>query len=181
MAAGWLNLGEQPVVSTPWFQLNQAQVRLPDGRLIDHYLLRRPPVVMAAVLDEQDRALMLWRHRFIPDSRGWELPSGIVDPAEDLAAAAAREALAESGWEPVRPRPLLRLEPTAGLTDDVSHVFWTDQVIHRGEPVAGFEAERIEWIPLSDVPGLLANGQIRSATTAVALLFLLHQGRPLDA
>jgi len=171
---GWKNLGEKPVVHTPWFQLNLAEVELPGGRRLDHYLLRRPPVVLTAVLDDQERVLMLWRHRFIPDSWGWELPSGITDPAGDLQAAAARETLKESGWEPSRLRPLLRLEPAAGLSDSVSHTYWTEHAVHRGDPVADFESERIDWIPLHQVLALIAGGQIRAAVTAAALLFLQH-------
>ena len=75
---GWKNLGEKPVVDTPWFRLNMADAELPGGRRLDHYVLRLPPVVLAAVLDAEDRVLMLWRHRFIPDTMGWELPSGIA-------------------------------------------------------------------------------------------------------
>ena len=169
---GWKNLGEKPVVDTPWFKLNMAEVELPGGRRLDHYVLRLPPVVLAAVLDAQDRVLLLWRHRFIPDTMGWEIPSGIADPAEDLAAAAAREAFNESGWEPEELRPLVRLEATSGLTDSVSHVFWTRRAIHRGDPPAAFEAERIDWVPLDQVPQLIAGGQIRSAVTAAALMLL---------
>ncbi len=176
----WKNLGEKPVVRTPWFQLNLAEVELPGGRRLDHYLLRLPPVVLAAVLDEHDRVLLLWRHRFIPGSWGWELPSGIADPAEDLTVAAAREALKESGWEPLQLRPLLRLEPSGGLTDSVNHIYWTEQAICDGEPAAAFEAERIDWIPLHQVPALIADGQIRAAGTAAALLFLRHH-RPAPA
>jgi 8-oxo-dGTP pyrophosphatase MutT (NUDIX family) len=171
----WKNLGEKPVVQTPWFQLNLAEVELPGGRRLDHYLLRLPPVVITAMLDGQDRVLMLWRHRFIPDTRGWELPSGICDPAEDLVAAAAREALKESGWEPAQLRPLLRLEPSGGLTDSVNHIYWTDQAGYRGDPEADFEAERIDWIPLGQVPALIAEGKIRAAGTAAALLLLREQ------
>ncbi len=170
---GWRNLGEEPVVGTSWFQLNLARVALPDGRTIDHYLLRLPPLVLTAVLDDRDRVLLLWRHRFIPDSWGWELPSGIAtDPAEELADAAVRQALAESGWAPVDPRPLLVVEPYGGLSDSVCHVFWTDRADFRGEPAAAFEAERIDWVPLSEVPALVAAGQIRAASTATALLYL---------
>lgn len=67
---GWRNLGEKPVVDTPWFRLNMAGVELPGGRRLDHYVLRLPPLVLAAVLDAQDRVLMLWRHRFIPGTHG---------------------------------------------------------------------------------------------------------------
>ena len=172
---GWKNLGEKPVVQTPWFRLNLAEVELPGGRRLDHYLLRLPPVVLAAVLDSRNRVLLLWRHRFIPGSWGWELPSGIADPAEDLASAAAREALKESGWEPSRLRLLMRLEPSGGLADSVHHVYWTEQATHRGEPAAAFEAERIDWLPLRQVPELIADGRIRAASTAAALLYVHHR------
>jgi 8-oxo-dGTP pyrophosphatase MutT (NUDIX family) len=175
--ARWRNLGEKPIVETPWFELKLAEVELPGGQRLPHYLFRLPPVVLTASLDDQDRVLLLWRHRFIPDSWGWELPSGIADPAEDLPAAAAREALKESGWEPRELRPLLRLEPSGGLTDSVNHIYWTTQARYRGDPVAHFEAERIAWIPLREVPGLVAAGQIKAAATVAALL-LLHYARP---
>jgi 8-oxo-dGTP pyrophosphatase MutT (NUDIX family) len=170
----WKNLGEEPVVHTPWFRLNLAEVELPGGRRLDHYVLRRPPVVLTAVLNDHDQVLMLWRHRFIPDSWGWELPSGITGPAGDLQAAAARETLKESGWEPSQLRPLMRLEPAACLSDSVSHIYWTEDAVRRGDPVADFESERIDWIPLHQVHALIAGGQIRAAVTAAALLFLHH-------
>jgi 8-oxo-dGTP pyrophosphatase MutT (NUDIX family) len=173
---GWLNLGEKQLVETPWFQLKQAEIELPGGRRLDHYLLRVPPLVLTAVVDDQDRVLLLWRHRFIPDTWAFELPSGIADPAEDLAGAAARQALAESGWEPVQPRLLLTLHPYSGLSDATSHIYWTRQAIHRGDPAAPFEAERIDWIPLADVLDLVASGQIHDASTATALLMLAGTG-----
>jgi hypothetical protein len=54
---GWTNLGEKPLVETPWFQLKLAEVELPGGRQLDHYLLRLPPLVLTAVLDGDDRVL----------------------------------------------------------------------------------------------------------------------------
>jgi ADP-ribose pyrophosphatase YjhB (NUDIX family) len=169
---GWRNLGEQPVVETPWFRLRQARVELPGGRQLDHYLLRLPALTMTAMLDGESRVLLLWRHRFIPDSRGWELPSGIAAPGADLAATAARQALAESGWEAIAPRPLLTLQQNSGLTDSAVHVFVTRRAMHRGPPEADFEAERIEWIPLTDAPALISGGQVKDASTAAALLWL---------
>jgi hypothetical protein len=49
---GWRNLGEKPVFGTPWFELKLAEVELPGGRRIDHYLLRLPPYVETAALDD---------------------------------------------------------------------------------------------------------------------------------
>jgi len=55
----------------------------------------------------------------------------------------------------------------------------TRRAIHRGDPPAAFEAERVGWIPLDRVPRLIAGGQIRSAVTAAALM-LLRDHRPGD-
>lgn len=53
---------------------------------------------MAVVLDQQDRVLMMWRHRFVIDRWVWELPGGYVDGSEDPVVTAAREVEEETGW-----------------------------------------------------------------------------------
>lgn len=166
----WKTLGEEPVAETPWFRVGLADVELPDGRRIDHYLFRLAPVVLTAMQDERDRILLILRYRFIPGSWGWELPSGLADPAEDFAAAAARETLKETGWEPEDPEPLLRLEVSAGLTDSVHHVYRSSRARQRGEP--GFETVRMEWFPLPDMTAMIAGGEIRAASTAAAVLMI---------
>ena len=166
----WKTLGEKPVVRTPWFQVGLADVELPDGRRIDHYLFRLPPVVLTAMQDDQDRVLLILRYRFIPGTWGWELPSGLADPAEDFAAAAVRETLKETGWEPESPELLLRLEVSAGLTDSVHHVYRTSRARQRGEP--GYETVRMEWFALGDLPAMIASGEIRAASTAAAVLMM---------
>src|ERR1700722_15491481 len=166
----WKTLGEEPVVRTPWFQVGRADVELPGGRRIDHYLFRLPPVVLTAMQDDQDRVLLILRYRFIPGTWGWELPSGLADPAEDFAAAAVRETLKETGWEPESPEPLLRLEVSAGLTDSVHHVYRTSRARERGEP--GYETGRMECVTLGDLPPMIAGGEIRAASTSAAVLMI---------
>jgi 8-oxo-dGTP pyrophosphatase MutT (NUDIX family) len=166
----WKTRGEKPVMQTPWFQVGVADVELPGGRRIDHYLFRLPPVVLTAMQDDQDRVLLILRYRFIPGTWGWELPSGLADPAEDFAAAAARETLKETGWEPENPELLLRLEVSAGLTDSAHHVYRTSRARQRGEP--GFETVRMEWFALADLPAMIASGEIRAASTAAAVLMI---------
>jgi len=93
----WHNLNENPLFESPWLNLSLAEVRLPGGRHVDHYVLRTPPLMLVAMLDDQGRVLLLWRHRFIPDSYGWDLPSGIARPDEDLAAEAAARTAGSKG------------------------------------------------------------------------------------
>lgn len=168
----WTNLGETTVIANQWFSLNRADVELPDGRHLDHYLLRQPPVAVAALVNDENQVLLLWRHRFILDSWGWELPSGKVEDGEPIAEAAAREALEETGWEGTDLRHLVTLEVSPGFSDARHHVYWTDRVRYVGAPVDAHESDRVEWISLESVPSLIAGGHIKAAHTVAALLTL---------
>jgi hypothetical protein len=59
----WNTISEKTVSANQWFSLNLADVELPDGRHLDHYLLRQPPVAIAALLNDENQVLLLWRHR----------------------------------------------------------------------------------------------------------------------
>ena len=86
----WTVHSEKALYEDEWLDIRVADVELPDGRHLEHRLIRTPPGAgCVVVLDGQ--ALLLWRHRFITGSQGWEIPIGKIEPGEDPAAAAARE------------------------------------------------------------------------------------------
>jgi 8-oxo-dGTP pyrophosphatase MutT (NUDIX family) len=66
---------------------------------------------------------MMWRYRFFPDSWGWELPGGIVEPGEDSAKTAAREVEEETGWRPHNLTRIVTFEPMIGMVDSPHEVF----------------------------------------------------------
>lgn len=173
----WKNLREHTVYENPWLRVRLADVELPDGRHLDHYVLRQRPVALATAVNEQGEVLLLWRHRFITDSWGWEIAAGVVEEGESLESAAARELLEETGWQPAGPlHHLVTVEPSNGLSDARHHVYWCEGADYIGDPVDAIESERRAWIPLGDVPAMVRRGEIPSANTTAALL-LLHNMR----
>jgi len=169
----WTVHGERQIYRNPWVNLWLVDVEQPDGRRWEHHVVRMRHLAVAAVLDDRRRVLMMWRHRFITDSWGWELAAGVVEHGEDIEVAAAREMLEETGWRPGPLRHLLTVEPSNGLTDGRHHVYWSTTAEYVGHPEDDFESDRREWVPLASVPSLIARGEIHSAN-AVAALLLLH-------
>ncbi|WP_338485755.1 NUDIX domain-containing protein [Streptomyces sp. SCSIO 75703] len=170
----WTMRDEQTVYANRWFSVNLADVGLPDGRRLDHFLIRLRAVAAATVVNAADEVLLLWRHRFITDSWGWELAAGVVEDGEEVRAAAARELEEETGWRPGPLRHLLSVEPSNGLSDARHHVYWSDSGEYVGHPVDDFESDRREWVPLKLVPDLVARGEVPAAGMAAALLLLHH-------
>ena len=169
----WIVRSEKPLYNDPWLDIRVADVELPDGRHLEHRVIRTPPGAGAVVTDEHGRVLLLWRHRFITGTWGWEIPLGKIDPGEDPEHAAARETEEETGWRPGPLTFLLRTEPTPGISDSVHHIYQADGAERVGLPEDDFESEHIAWIPLADIPALAGRGQITSGTTLAALLYAI--------
>lgn len=164
---------ERTLYRDQWVHLAACDVELPDGRHLDHRLIRAAHPGAGAVIIQDGCVLLLWRHRFITDTYGWEIPIGSIEPGEDPAQAAAREVEEETGWRPGPLHPLISTHPSPGLMTSQHHVYRGDTAVQVGPPVDSFESDRIEWVPLTKIRALIDQGDIVSGTTLVALLYLL--------
>jgi 8-oxo-dGTP pyrophosphatase MutT (NUDIX family) len=172
-ASEWTIHGERVVDDTRRAVLSIAEVELPDGVRFEQYVLRVPSAAMVVVLDDADRVLLMWRHRFIIDRWVWELPGGYLDPDEDPAACAAREVEEETGWRPRSMEPLLEFQPMVGTIDQPNLVYLARGADHTGTAPDINEAERLGWIPLSEIEPRIIEGEIVGAGSVAGLLALL--------
>jgi 8-oxo-dGTP pyrophosphatase MutT (NUDIX family) len=182
MSGRWHTHAETALYDSPWVSLRLADVDPPSGQRHPHHLLRMPRHgAGAVVVDRTDAVLLVYRHRFIPDTFGWELPAGRIDPGETPEQAAAREVHEETGWTIQGVRRLCSIHTSPGLTDQLSHVLSAQAGIRTGDPDPD-EAAELRWWPRADLPTLLRSGQITDAFTSTGLLWHLHlDGRSLPA
>jgi 8-oxo-dGTP pyrophosphatase MutT (NUDIX family) len=173
----WTVHSENPLYTDEWLDIRVADVELPDGQRLKHRLIRTRPAAGCVIISDR-KVLLMWRHRFITGSWGWEIPMGFIDPGEDPAAAAAREAEEETGWRPGPVTPLLRVEPTPGMSDSVHHIYLADGASRVGCPADGNESDRVSWLPLDKIPALTGHGLISSGSTLAALLYAVTTRLP---
>jgi 8-oxo-dGTP pyrophosphatase MutT (NUDIX family) len=173
----WTVHGERSLYESEWVNLRLVDIELPDGNRFEHHVVRTPADAAGVVIFDRDRdaVLLLWRHRFITDSWGWEVPAGRVDDGETPEEAAAREGVEESGWRPGPLTPIVSWFPSNGLADTRFYAFLADGAEHVGEPV-DFEAERVEWRTMEQVRSDLAGGAITDGLTFTALAGALALG-----
>jgi 8-oxo-dGTP pyrophosphatase MutT (NUDIX family) len=169
----WIIRDERLVDENPHIRLSIASVELPDGTVFDQFVMRMRRSAMTVVLDEAGRhVLMVWRHRFIIDRWVWELPGGYVDPAEDGPAAAAREVEEETGWRVPVVSHLLTFQPVVGSADCPQEIYIAHGAVRVGDPDLN-ETEAVRWVPLADIPAMIAGGEIVGAATIIGAQFAL--------
>jgi 8-oxo-dGTP pyrophosphatase MutT (NUDIX family) len=146
---GLWTFGEREVCRSPYTWLGQVDVELPGGERFWHDVIRLHRAAAMVLVDDADRVLMLWRHRFVMDRWGWELPGGLVDEDEEPAEAAQRELEEETGYRAGRVEPLIAFQPRAGAVDGELFAFVGRDPERIGEPTEVNEAARLEWVPLA--------------------------------
>jgi 8-oxo-dGTP pyrophosphatase MutT (NUDIX family) len=170
----WTVHGERSLYESDWVNLRLVHIEIPGQERFEHHVVRMPHEAAGAVVHDQDRGLLLlWRHRFITDTWGWEIPAGKIDAGESPAEAASRETLEETGWAPGALRHLVTYQPTNGLSDQRFHLFLADGAKHVGEPTDPGEAERVEWVPMHDVRAIAQRGQMADGLSLTAVLYAL--------
>jgi len=171
----WETFGETTVYDSPWMRVTLVDVDVPGHGRLDHHVVRMPGSAAGVVVHDPDRGvLLLWRHRFITDTWGWEVPAGRVEADETPLEAGAREVLEETGWRPGPLHPLVSYHAAHGTTDLTFHTFVAEGAEHVGDASDPSEAERVEWVPLDRVRTLVLDGTLVDGLTLTALLrFLL--------
>ena len=170
----WTVHGEREIYGSDWMRLVLVDVEIPGVERFDHHVVRYPRAASGTVVRDPGRGvLLLWRHRFITDTWGWEVPAGRIEVGETPEDAATRETEEETGW---RPGPLTRLgvyAPSNGTSDQMFHVFVADGATRIGEPTDIGESERVEWVAVDVVRKLIAAGEVTDGLSLTALLWAL--------
>jgi len=166
----WTVHGRGTVYESDWVNLSLEHVELAEGRRLEHHVIRMPRQSVAVVVrDDDDRVLLLWRHRFITDTWGWEIPAGWVDLGETPEEAARREVEEETGWTPGPLTELARYFAVPGISDLRFTLYQAASASYQSDPPDPSESTRVEWVPVADLRKLIDKGQLTDGPSLMGL------------
>jgi 8-oxo-dGTP pyrophosphatase MutT (NUDIX family) len=169
----WIRHGERFVYDNEWMSVSLVDVEIPGDRRFEHHAMHSADAAATVVIDPERGVLLLWRHRVLTNTWGWEVPAGRIDRGETAEIAARRETLEETGWEPGPLRHGLTYHPVNGISPMQFHVFLADGAIWRREPTDTSEASRIEWATVGQLRRIIANHEMPDGLSLTACLYAL--------
>jgi 8-oxo-dGTP pyrophosphatase MutT (NUDIX family) len=170
--ARWKVHGRRTIYESDWVNVYLDDVELPDGTHIDHHVLTMPKASQTAIVlnAARDHVLLIWRHRFITDKWGWEVPAGWVEPGEDPKASIRREIVEETGYEVDRIEPLVDYDAIPGLSTMHFNCWSATGAKRISEPTDPSESTVVQWHSRARIATLVQEGQLSDGPSITALL-----------
>ena len=174
----WTVHSERDIYASEWVTVALADVEIPGGERFEHHVVHvGRPASGVIVRNDADELLLLWRHRFITDTWGYEIPAGGIDPGESAVDAGRREVLEETGWLVTGElSELITFFPMNGLSDQTFTIFLAQGATHVGEPTDASESERIEWVPLAQERKAIRTGAMGDGLSLTGITYALATG-----
>lgn len=138
-------------------------------------VMEHPGAVVVLAIDDEGNACCLRQYRHAGGGLFIELPAGILDrDGEDPQLTGARELREEAQLQAEEWRHLLTLNPSAGITTELHHIYLARRLSHADRGDFELKAEEAElevvWVPFADLLEAVLAGQVREGPLAAAVL-----------
>ncbi len=173
----WAELARRPVYDSDWIRLYLVDLAMPDGTVLRQ--IHKVDFVhdAAGVVPVRDdgQILLIDHYRFQTDTRGWEIPAGVIDIDEKPVEAAARELREETGHCAREMFQLGRYHPANGSSSQAFNIFYAVSVERAGEIEDTNEVLGLRWFSPAEVQSLILQNRILDGLSLTGLLWYFLQ------
>jgi 8-oxo-dGTP pyrophosphatase MutT (NUDIX family) len=176
----WITHHSTEVFDNPYVKLIRNEVTRPSGNpglyTVVHF--KRAAVAIIPV-DDEGCTWLVGQYRYAHNRYEWEVPEGGADLDESPEACAHRELREEAGLLATTLTPILEMQLSNSVTDEISHTFVATGLSHTQAEPEETEDLTIHRLPLHEAFSMVLQGEIRDALSVASLLklkYLLESG-----
>jgi len=183
MIKPWQKLSSQPIGNFRIFTLRSDKKISPRTQQEhDFYVIDSVNWVNVIALTSDEQLVMVEQYRHGSETVELEIPGGMMDSTDaSPEATAQRELREETGYDGVNPQLIGRIYPNPAIMSNTCFTVMVESC-HCIHAVSFDHGEDLitRLVPVREIPGLIATGQIRHSLVVVALYHFELWRRGLD-
>lgn len=166
-------LHSEPIYRGRLVSLRVDTVELPSGRQTKREIVEHGGCTAIVAIDADGQVLLVRQFRKAVEEALLEIPAGNVESEEEPLDCACRELEEETGFSAEKWRKLGFFYTSPGFCTEGMHVYLATGLRQAKREADEDEIIEVVRVPLSDVAGLIASGEMRDAKSIAGLLMAL--------
>lgn len=154
--------------------LRVETVKKTRGRKTTREIVEHKDCVAVVVLDKAENVLLVRQFRKPVEKVLLEIPAGGIDPGENAEESVRRELQEEIGYLPRKVERLGGFYSAPGYCTEYLHLYLATDLVSSQQRAEDTEDIEVVRVPLSQIPGLIASGEICDAKSIAGLLQLIN-------
>ena len=156
--------------SSPWFQVRQDEILLPDGRPGVYNVVEHEGAVWIIPVTASGEIVLIYHYRYSVDDWCWEIPAGGLKEDLSLEKTALEELREEIGGEATQIEYAGRFYTSNGISNEVAHIFIATGVNLGPTAHEPAEVMEVHVKPIEEVLRMARANEISDGPSALALL-----------
>lgn len=144
------------------------------GRKTTREIVEHRDCVAVVVLDGEENVLLVRQFRKPVEKVLLEIPAGGIAPGEDAEECVQRELQEEIGYLPRKVKKLGGFYSAPGYCTEYLHLYLATDLVSSQRRAEDTEDIEVVRVPLSQIPGLIASGEICDAKSIAGLLRVIN-------
>ena len=151
-------------------KLRVDEVAMPDGKLAVREIVEHPGGVGIVAINEKDEIILVRQFRKPIEKVIYEIPAGKLDAGESHRKCGIRELAEETGMRAEHFEYMGFIYPSAGFTDEVTHVYYATGLTQGETNPDEDEYLDVECVPFEKAYSMVLNNEINDAKSVFGIL-----------